>query len=279
MDAIASRLDVQRSAAGGVDTEAVHAHLTADCVRRHGVSIPEPPPLPVDPGIVPQVSEFDLWLNRGQPLGRGTALSDPQNLQRQRNYLRETAEFVVPAYPAGSTKYVEGDPPQLLELPLPGGHGGSAIVPIGGCHGEASARLYGVPAETFERTRLALPRFDTVINETISDGHVDDRIDDYETCMESQGLQARTPADVLDIIDPVYAGVLEGTEQPARLARLEQRAVAADRKCKENSGLGDAFAEAFTEKGRAALTDAEGVVVEFAEMMKHARSVAKQLSS
>ncbi len=279
VESIASRLDAAGRAGGGLDTDAVHALLTRNCVRDRGVSVPDPSPLPKDPGTVPEVTDLDLWLNRGQPLGRGNALSDPQVLQEQRQFVRQAAEFTAPAYPPEAAKYLEGDPPQLLELPLPGGHGGSVTIPIGGCHGEATEKLYGVPAERFERTRLALPRLDVVMNETVSDERVDDRLDAYKACMKDHDLQARTPAALHEIVDPVYTGVLQGSEQPTRLAELEQRVVAADQKCKVDTGLGEAFVESFAEKGSAALRDTEGVVVEFDRMMRHARAVAERLPS
>jgi hypothetical protein len=276
---VASQLRVLDTATGGVDVRGLHAKLTDDCVRRHGVAVPQAPPLPTDPGIVRQITDLDLWLNHGQPLGRGTALSDPAQLQKQRGFLKETVEVVNPPYPPEGEKYLEGDPPQLLELPLPGGHGGSVIIPIGGCHGKATETLYGVDAETFERTRMALPRLETVIDEAVADDRVDGRLGAYSDCMKKHDLDVRTPADLQDIVNPVYGAVLEGTQQPARLVALEQRVVAADAACKTSSGLGTAFAEALVERGRAALAKTEGVVVEYRRMMDHAKAVARNTAA
>jgi hypothetical protein len=278
-ESIASRLDGAGQARGGLDSAAVHALLIRNCVEEHGVAVPDSPPLPRDPGVVPDVTDLDLWLNRGQPLGRGDALSDPRALQKQRQFVHAGETFAAPPYPPEAEKYLEGDPPQHIELPLPGGHGGSVIIPVGGCHGEATEKLYGVPAEKFERTRLALPRVDIVMDETVSDERVDDRLDDYEACMKDRDLQAPTPSAINEITAPVYSGVLDGSEQPSRLVELEQRAVAADQQCKKSSGLGDAFAASFVENGSAALRDSEGVVVEYGRMMRHARAVAERLPS
>lgn len=276
-DAIAQK--VQSISAGGLDTEALHTRLTNDCIREQGVEVANVAPPPVNPGVLPEITDLDLWLNRGQPLGLATALSDPAKLEEHRSFIKRNQDFENPPMSPEALKVSEGDPPKLVTIPLPGDNGGSVSIPVGGCFGAATEKLYGTKAETFERTRLELPRLDTIMDKSTSDGRVDAAADGYAACMRQQGFKARTPSDLQDVIGPTLGGVLDGKEQPSRLAELERRAVASDMRCKTSSGLGTAFAKAFVENGEKALKGSEGVVIEYGRMMDHARSVARQLET
>jgi hypothetical protein len=277
-DRFAKQLASSFTVAGLHDVEVLRQRLVERCIERKGVPLPPSAPPPVDPALLPVITDLELLLNRGEPLGRGAALADASTLQRIRRHETAMANYQSPAWPAEAERYRFGDPPRKLDLTLPGEAGGSITVQLGGCHGEAARTLFGVSAETYERTRLELPRGDVVLDQAIAADPVQASLDDYADCMEARGLKASRPDDLHDVLGPVDAAVIAGREQPSALVDLEARAVRADLACKEASGLGTAFLTAFVDRARSAIRGSEGAVAEHERMLEHARASAKRLS-
>lgn len=277
-DRFARQLTSSFAVAGMQDVELLRHRLVERCIERKGVSLPPSAPLPVDPGLLPVITDLELWLNRGEPLGRAAALADASTLQRIRRQETALANYQSAPWPAKAERYRFGDPPRSLDLAMPGEGGGTITVQLGGCHGEAAATLFGVSAETYERTRLELPRPDAVLEQAIAADPVQASLDDYADCMEARKLNAPRPDDLHDVLGPVDAAVIAGREQPSTLVDLEARAVSADLTCKEESGLGTAFLTAFVDRARSAIRASEGAVAEHERMLEHARASAKRLS-
>lgn len=274
VDQLAARLDfgVRDTSGAALDLEVEHERVVRKCVRSKGVPIQDPPAPATTSTVLPRVTDLELWLARGRALGLGTALSDPARLQQART-AGENDGHQEEGYPPGAEDLVYGKPGRTITVPLSGNwKGGSVTIPVGGCFGEATAQLYGVPAETFERTRLALPRVDDIIARSTAEQKVADALRDYAPCMRDRGFLVSSPAEILRTLGPMINEVMTAKKQPSDLVRAEQDLLAADAGCKTSTGLGTSFAQAFLEHGDAALKQNEAVIVEYRRMLDHARA-------
>ena len=165
----------------------------------------------------------------------------------------------------------DGDPPVMVNIPM--ADGGLVGVPVGGCFGQATTELYGVPAEKFERARLALPRVDDVVSQSVADSRVDDLLGSYHACKKAASYDVESPAGLDKPLFETASAVLEGSAQPATLVKIEREILAADKTCKSSSGIGTAFAHSFLDHGGKTLKNTEGVVVEYQKMLDHAAAV------
>lgn len=275
VDRMADRFDfsAKQSAGQEVNMEVAHERLLRRCLRQSGVPIGEPNAHAEVRSVLPQVSKLDLWLSRGETLGLGAALSDPAELQKHRRALDKSVGHKEVPYPPGAERLVNGDPPVTVSIPLPGGGGGSVEIPVGGCFGQATKDLYGVPAEQFERVRMALPRVDDILSQSVADNRVDDLLGSYHVCMQAASLDIESPAFVDEPLFKTAAAVIGGSQQPSAMAKVENEVLAADKKCKSSSGVGSAFAQSFLDHGAKALASTEGVVEEYKKMIDHAQAV------
>jgi hypothetical protein len=260
-----------------VDLEFAHERLNRQCLRSKGFTIGDPPPPTDSTSLLPEVDDLRLWLSRGEPLGLAAAVTDPERLQQLRQQIVDGKGHREEPYPAGAEEAVQGNPPVKITVPLPGGHGGSVTIPIGGCFGWATEQLYGVHAETFERTRLALPRLDDTVSEAVAEPAVTRLLGSYASCMRDRGLDVETPSDLVEVVGPPVEATLEGSAQPSAVVEAESRAVSSDADCKSRSGVGTAFARAFVAHATANLSKTEGVVVEYQKMLNHAKGVVNDL--
>lgn len=249
----------------------LQTRLINECVSRHGVVPPRTQELPYTTEVLTP-SEPRLWLLPEEDYGVASALSDPEVLAA---LLRAPSADVppdgMPPDPEAYDRAVYGPDDERISFPIPGG--GTASVPVGGCFGEATEAMYGVPAADYERTYYAIPNIRDVMTDVLADERVRRSVGAWASCMGEQGVRASGPADLYEAMSRWVEGVVEGSVRVAHVEELEHELARHDRACRTESGLGTEVAEVFLESARAALEGSEGVVLEYRAMIEHAQSV------
>ncbi len=228
-----------------------HGQIAADCVRAAGIDYS--PRWAQAPGA-PFASS--PWL---LPTGAGYGFSD-----RTANTGGRT--------PAGWEAAMYGTP--RMEVTISIENGGSVTVPVGGCHGQATEALYGVPAEDYERTYQqvrALP--DEAVRAAVQDGPVRDAAGRWSECLADQGWEAGTPDDLDNALASELAAADSDAAAREELVRREAALLEADTRCREQSGLQAAFDQAFVEHGTRLAAANQVALAPYRRMLDHATAV------
>lgn len=248
----------------------LQTRLINDCVAAQGIPVPSVADLPLEPASV-TVSPSRLWLVPGDDYGVSAALYDPTVLAQLRT---EAEAHDTPGLAAAETaaydQAVYGPENERIELPVE--DGGTVSIPVGGCFGEATEVMYGVDAETYERTYAEVPRMQTVLTELTSDDDVRARMSDWSSCMGEAGYRASQPDDLYRVMSDWIAGVVDGTTLVGAVAEAERSLAAADVDCRTQSGFGTVVSERFLEIAEAEIAAKEGVVQEYRTMIEHAQA-------
>lgn len=246
--------------------------LIRQCVERNGLDLPDQatPPAP-PPSLMP--SSAALWLQAFDDYGTSRHLSDPNTIRLflAAQGAREPGGQMMPD---GYDALVYGGDENWVSFPI--ADGGTVMRPVGGCFGEATERMYGVDARTYERTRMELPRIADLMAAVASDETVRAATRAWSRCMADSGYEVKDPAELAAVMDPKVGEALNGSLRIADFQKFEQALAQADRTCKTESGLGTAAGAAFVDAAQEALAGAEGVVIRYREYVDHARAVMSE---
>lgn len=249
----------------------LQTRLINDCVARQGVVPPAIKPLPLEAdSVVPSAAR--LWLIPGDDYGVSTLLSDPKAvaLLHEGDAGNEQGESVVPD-PEAYDRAVYGADNERISFPIEGG--GTSSVPVGGCFGEATQAMYGVPAADYERAYYEIPSIRKVMTETLADSAVGRATSAWSSCMGKAGHNVGSPTDLYGEMNRWISGVVEGTSTVTQAEQDEAKLASTDKSCRTSSGLGTAVADRFVALAEAEIAGKEGVVVEYRAMIEHAQSL------
>lgn len=248
----------------------LQTHLIDECVAAQGIPVPTTTDLPLESAAV-AVSQSRLWLLPGDDYGVSTALYDPVVLAQLRAGEEPQGSSQLSA--DETTAYdqaVYGAEAERIDLPIE--DGGLVSVPVGGCFGEATEAMYGVDAETYERTYAEIPSMRTVMRELTADDDVQKTMSGWSSCMRDEGYRAEQPDDLYGVMNDWIVGVIDGMTLVGSVAEAERSMAAADLGCRTESGFGTAVSTRFLAIAEAEIAAKEGVVQEYRAMIEHAQA-------
>lgn len=249
----------------------LQTRLINACVERQGVVPPRVAPTPLTTELVVP-DESRLWLLPGADYGVATALSSPEVLASlAAEDPADPAADAAPPDPVAYDAAVYGPQDERIDFPIEGG--GSASVPIGGCFGEATEAMYGVPAAEYERAYYAIPNVREVLTTLRSDGSVRAAARRWSSCMSEAGVQADDPGGLYPVMSRWVDDVVAGRRLVSHIQQQEQHLAQEDQECRTSSGLGTALSTTFLELADSALEGSEGVVLEHRAMVEHAQAL------
>lgn len=248
----------------------LQTRLINECVAAQGIPVPTVADLPLESASV-SISQSRLWLLPGDDYGVSTALYDPVVLAQLRAGQEPQGSSELSADDtAAYDQAVYGPEDERIDLPIE--DGGLVSVPVGGCFGEATEAMYGVDAETYERTYYEIPKMRTVMRELTADDEVQKTMSGWSSCMRDEGYRAKQPDDLYGVMNDWIAGVIDGTTLVGAVAEAERTLADADLGCRTESGFGTAVSTRFLAIAEAEISAKEGVVQEYRAMIEHAQA-------
>lgn len=251
----------------------LQTRLINECVERQGVVAPDVEPLEVTTDVVVP-DDTRLWLLPDQDYGVAAALASPDvvaELRAAQDPLDESSSEAAAPDPEAYDRAVYGPDDERVTFHLDGG----AIVsaPVGGCFGEATEAMYGVPAADYERAYQEIPQLRVVMDELRADGPVRASLGAWSRCMDDAGFPADDPSSLYAHMSGWVDGVVAGRLAVSSVAEEERRLAEEDQTCRTSSGLGTTLSEKFIELADAEIAGREGVVQEYRAMIEHAQSL------
>lgn len=246
----------------------LQTRLIDECVAAQGIPVPTATGVPLESA---SVSQSRLWLLPGDDYGVSAALYDPTVLAQLRAGQEPQGSSDLSADDtAAYDQAVYGPEDERIDVPIE--DGGLVSVPVGGCFGEATEAMYGVDAETYERTYYEIPKMRTVMRELTADDEVQKTMSGWSSCMRDEGYRAKQPDDLYGVMNDWIAGVIDGTALVGAVAEAERSMAAADLGCRTESGFGTAVSTRFLAIAEAEIDAKEGVVQEYRTMIEHAQA-------
>lgn len=251
----------------------LQTRLINECVARQGVVPPKVADLPLDTAAVTP-AQSRLWLLPGDDYGVAVALSDPSVVAQlgTDGGVGGGSASDIPD-PKAYDEAVYGSSQDRIEVPLEGG--GSVSVPVGGCFGEATETMYGVPAADYERAYEAVPNSREVMTALLADGGVRAATSAWSSCMKDAGYRADEPDGLYDVMSTWVSGVVSGSMLVSTVRRQEADLARADRDCRTSSGLGTAVSTTFLGLAATEIQGNEGVIQEYRSMVEHAQALIR----
>ena len=252
---------------GNLQTQLIH-----DCVEATGLKVPPTDLTQPDPAsYVPDVAT--LWLTAPRDFGVARSLSDPTVLASLRAAMagEGTDGSTHTGYPDNYDTVVYGstdDPKDWLTFSIE--DGGEVQVPVGGCFGQATQQMYGVPAVDYERARHEMPKVADVLAEAVSSKKVRSAVGAWSSCMAKKSYTAKDPSELGQTLSDWLTRAVDGKMTVQQVQAKEAALAVADKDCKTSSGLGTAADESFVDAADKALNSKQGVVSAYREMNDHA---------
>jgi hypothetical protein len=247
--------------------ERATAILTNECLRDADVAFAVPVPPPASDRAA-SFSPVVLWLPPSEAFGIAESMYAGATIPPE-------PPSTQPPDPDAYQAAMYGDPPERVAVVF--SDAVEALRPVGGCAGQVTEELYGVPPADYERAYAVRPRPDEPFNTALADLTVNSSLESWSRCMRTFGHKADNPEEFgAEIAETVGRGIESG-EELAALVDAERRFADADATCKASSGLGDAFSNAYTRAVETVLTNAEGQLIVFAQMLDHARAKAESV--
>jgi len=254
----------------------LQTQLIHDCVVAEGLKVP--PADLVGPGqggfLAPDHST--IWLTAGSDFGVARQLQDPRVVALMRRTEQAEAAPTKPTdYPDNYDDVVYGADSDWITFQDPNDDG-STQVSIGGCFGKATEEMYGVSAETYQRTYYEKPWSEQVLEAATAAKPVRAATGHWSDCMNDHGYATKDPEELGKYMSRWLSGFLDGSMSIDKVTSAERELAAADKDCKTSSGLGTAVDKAFITEADKVIKGKEGVITEYRKMVDHALALAKK---
>lgn len=256
-----------RQSGDSFDYEMLRTNAARACLRAQGHKAL---PVPVAP---PKQNQVQAWQDSLQWVATGktqlTAFASDS-----RNFIEEpplqNSKFML-TEEAG--KLYWGYPEKTVEIDTGAGYKKERV--ISGCYGSVTNEVFGVDAATYEQTSATAKRAESVAWKAASHPDVRKKSDKYSRCMKKRNYTTIAPSEMPEEIHSLFTRVKNGTAQPDDVARAEKDFTEADKTCKAESKVANAFAAAYLADYPEAQKASEGAVASLHEMHKKAREYAR----
>ncbi|MBB2903304.1 hypothetical protein FHR75_004146 [Kineococcus radiotolerans] len=187
--------------------------------------------------------------------------------------------------PDGYYQTLTGTPARELTLPVE--DNGSLTVTTSGCAGQGVEQLYGIDAETYTRTYVAVRGLpEQLLEDVAGDSALRVPLEEWSQCMGTRGHQVATPADLPVQVQTLRRDLLTDKADGTRATEAdldtfttaEAALASADRDCKDTSALGSAFAQALARHWAPLAEEHAGELAAYRQMLQHAHAVAAELN-